>query len=1266
MTNLATYLPQDRRRALARGENLPDRAHGSVLFADISGFTNLTERLHRLFGSRRGAEELTKYLDAVYTVLIAAVENHGGSVIGFAGDAITCWFEQTDEGWATPTRAVACGLALQSAMRPFLSLPLPETPPATLTLKVAIATGPVRRFAVGNPDAYYLDTLAGATISRMATAEHLADKSEIVVDQATADALGSALSLREWRTDPNTAVPFGVVDTLAGSFPLPAPPAPPPTEPAPTLWRTWMPRAVYEREQAFLTEFRPCVALFVRFEGIDYDRDEAQVQLNVFIEHIQTIAERLEGVLLNLTIGDKGSYAYFNFGALTAHEDDARRAVRLATNIAQTAQGLGFLAPVQIGLTQGVMRVGAYGGPTRRTYSALGDEVNLAARLMQAAVPGEILVTGHIHKNAFHYALFNPRPPLQVKGKSDPISVFALVGERKPQTIRLPEPIYALPMVGRQQELHLIEERLEMAQRGRAQLIGLAAEAGLGKSRLVAEVIRLARPKGFIGYGGACQSDGLNTPYLAWKPIWTAFFELDPSIPLSDQTALLTSKLNQLAPTRLSALPLLNVVLGLEMPENDFTRSLEPKHRRSALTALLEDCLRTAAQVAPILIVLEDLHWLDALSFDLLEALAKTLTSSSICFVMAYRPPQLGRLTTPRLESLPSFTKIELSELTPAEAEQVIRAKLAQLFPTPGREIPAELVQMLMTRTQGNPFYLEELLNYLHDRGLDPRTLHTLSQIELPDSLHSLILSRIDQLTEREKSTLRVASIAGRLFRATWLTGYYPELGALPQVRASLDELHSLDITPLDAPEPELAYLFKHIVTHEVTYESLPFATRAKLHEQLATYIEATYAESPPLEVLAFHYGRSQNLPKQHEYFRLAGEAAQRNFANEAALAYYDKLLPLLEENSAKVSLLLKRGAVLELMGAWAEVEQNYHIALSLAETPTETAAIQGLLGKLCRLRGDYEAALEWLRQAQAGYAHLTSKVGLTQTVIEMGMVYSRKGEYDAAQANLHDGLAWARQAGDNSAISAALNNLGLVANSQGDYASAWALYEESYTLRRELGDKWGMAVMLNNLGSIALNRGEYAKAQKLLTEGLALQRSMGDKLGISMSLNNLGGVATHLGDEATAQTLYEESLVLRRALGDKWGIALLLLNLGLLATDRTQYRVAAERFHESLRLCVEIGSKLLLAINQAGLAELAAVQGQMARAAQLASAAETLLSNINGTLESAERERLNKAIAAARTGLEQADFQAAWTKGAQMELETAVAYALEEPTSHH
>ena len=471
MTTLHTYIPQDRLRALARGETLPDRTAGSALFADISGFTALTEGLRESLGPRRGAEELTRHLDAVYTGLIAEIEKYGGSVIDFAGDSITCWFDETG---TTSARVVSCAFALQEVMQAFKAIPLPNGTTTVLALKVAVASGPARRFVVGDPNIHYMDTLAGATVTRTATAEHLLQRGDVLLDEATVNTLEPSWTIREWRIDQDTHERFAVVErglrvVRAGS----ANTDPQPSTLDPNVLRPYLHPAVYERESSqagsFLTEFRPCVVLFVRFIGIDYDSEHAKQHLDSFIRSAQTIVERYEGVSLQITIGDKGSYAYINFGALSTHEDDARRAVKVAIELRNIARQFDFLQPLQIGITQGTMRVGAYGGATRRTYGALGDDVNLAARLMMTATAGEILLSGQVQKATVNDFVFEPRPPLPLKGKAEPLPVFAVTDERKQRAIRLQEPTYALPMVGRTHELQIINEQLELALNAKGQ-----------------------------------------------------------------------------------------------------------------------------------------------------------------------------------------------------------------------------------------------------------------------------------------------------------------------------------------------------------------------------------------------------------------------------------------------------------------------------------------------------------------------------------------------------------------------------------------------------------------------------------------------------------------------------------------------------------------------------------------------------------------------------------------------------------------------------
>jgi class 3 adenylate cyclase/tetratricopeptide (TPR) repeat protein len=1157
---LDAYVPQDRLRALARGQVLPDRTRGSALLADISGFTALTESLRDALGPRQGAEELTHHLGRVYSAVIAEVEKFDGSVISFAGDAVTCWFDGADAA----LRAVTCAFGLQAAVRAFSAITLPDGSTRSLSLKVCVATGDARRFVVGDPDINYIDALAGATVARTSTGERLAGKGEILVDEATERTLRDCVSTTEWRTAEGREK-FAVALALGRRASIVPRSSVPHLEGA--RLKAWIDKSVYERERSgqasFLTEFRPGAVLFVSFTGIDYDAGDAPSRLDAFVRRLQAIAARHGGTVLQLNIGDKGSYAYVNFGALSAHEDDPRRTVATALDLVDGAD-----LQLRIGIAQGVMRVGAYGGPTRRTYGALGDEVNVAARLMTAAGVGEILVSDTVHKAVKRHFAAEPRPALLAKGKAEPLCVFAVIGRQRHRAIRLQEPSYGLPMVGRVRELDAVNARLDLAAEGRGQVIGIVAEAGMGKSRLVAEVVRSARRKGFAGYGGACQSDAVNTPYQAWKSIWQAFFETDPERSSAEQMRLLQGEIGDRAPTRIDAVPLLNVVLDLQMPDNDFTAHLEPKIRQSALHALLEESLKAASKDEPILVVIEDLHWIDALSLELLEQLANALAGHAVAFVLAYRPSQWGSNVS-RLESLPQFTRIALSELTLPEAREAIRAKLAQLYPARDGTVPEGLVEALMARAQGNPFYIEELLNYVRDRGLDPSALR---HLELPDSLHALILSRIDQLSESDKVTLRVASVIGRLFRAEWLTGCYPELGALPAVRAALDQLSNLDITPLDSPEPERRYLFKHIVTHEVTYESLPFATRARLHEQLARYLEGIEA---PVEAIAFHYSRTGNTAKKIEFLRKAGDLAQRNFANDAALGHFASLLALLEDDKEKFRVHLMRGQVAELMGRYADAENDYGAALALAgdDLPAKAAA-QYALGKLNRLRGEYASALEWLGQARELRTRLGDVQGLSQGLLEKGAVLNRTGDLAQARAALNEGLALAREVADKRGVALALNMLGNVAWSQGEYEAARTRFAEGMTLRREIGDPSDIAASLNNLGIVTLVQDDFPSARAYFEESLSIRRAIGEKSGVASSLTNLGVMAMWQGDDDVARASYEEALAMMRDVGDKLGIGLAIFNLGNVALAQGEYANARTLNEEGLALYREIGAK--------------------------------------------------------------------------------------------
>jgi predicted ATPase/class 3 adenylate cyclase len=856
--------------------------------------------------------------------------------------------------------------------------------------------------------------------------------------------------------------------------------------------RSWLLPPVYERLNAgkgeFLAELRPAAVLFLSFRGIDYDGDEtAGAKLDAYIRWVQNVLVRYDGYLLQLTVGDKGSYLYAAFGALIAHEDDAARAVSAALELRAPPGHLDFINQVQIGLSQGQIFAGAYGGTMRRTYGGLGDEVNLAARLMQAAGPDQVLVSSPARQSTGDLFAWDTLPPFKVKGKTQPVQAFSLVGLKERPAIRLQEPTYTLPMVGREAELNLIEQKLSLAVAGHGQIVALSAEAGMGKSRLVAEVIRLANDRQFVGYGGECQSYGTNISYLVWQPIWRSFFGIDPAWDTAKQVNVLARQLRLIDPALEPRLPLLGLALGLSLPDNDLTRSFDAKLRKESLESLLVDCLRGRAKITPTFLVLEDCHWLDPLSYDLLEEIGRSIVDLPVLLVMAYRPPDSQSLQTPRVGSLPYFSEIRLNDFTPEEAQRLITLKLNQFFgpqPEPHHAIAAQagpdigrelmmrwqnLVEQITTRAQGNPFYIEELLNYLKDRGFDPTSYEEVDLFDLPTSLHSLILSRIDRLTETQKSLVKVASVIGRLFRAAWLWGVYPELGDPTDIKVDLETLGRLELTPMDTPEPELTYLFKHFITQEVAYESLPYATRAFLHEQLAWFIERAYNATLEqfIDLLAFHYERSQNEAKKREYLRKAGELAQAGYANETAISYYQRLLPLLPNNE-QIAVMLKLGEVLQLVGQWQEAGELYRQILDLAEQLNDRPArawCRTAMGDLFRKQGLYTEAAAWFERARIAFEELGNRAGVGQVLHYGGTLAAQQGDYAESNRLYMESLAIRREMGDRANVAKVLINLGLDAHELGDYESAHKLYQESLELQRQLGDKWAIASRLNNLG---------------------------------------------------------------------------------------------------------------------------------------------------------------------------------------------------------
>jgi tetratricopeptide (TPR) repeat protein len=1167
--NPEAYIARDRRRALAAGLDLPDRVVGSALFADISGFTPLTEALATELGPQRGSEELTVNLGRVFSAVIAELDAFGGDVIYFSGDAITCWIDG-DDGLA----AVSAAQAMIRAIERTGLIVTPNGTEVRLSMKVAVAVGRARRFVVGDPDVQLIDVLAGTLVDDLAEAEHHAEKGEVVLEPSAIASLGERVVLGEHRLDSETDREYAVLAEV------PAPAArieviEPPVLPE-ELVRPWLLPAVYERIRTgrgeFLTEIRLAIPVFLRFGGIDYDEDDdAARKLDEFVRGAQRIMAGYGGNVLQLTLGDKGAYLYGVFGSPIAHEDDPARAAAAALEL-RDLEKTTSARDVQIGITRGRLRSGTYGHPMRRTFVCLGDEVNLSARLMSAAPAHRIYVSERIQQAAGEAFIWERLPDMKVKGKSKPVAVYALGGSLERASRRKTR--FELRLVGRRRELATLQTRLAEARGGHGRILGIAAEAGMGKSRLVAEFVRSARRSGHLVAFGECQAFGTNTAYFVFREIWRRLLKLEDGDPQATQVAFLEREVAGIDPALVARVPLLSPIVELPIPDSELTRSFDAKLRKASLEDLLTTVLAAKAGEEPLVVVLEDCHWIDELSRDLLRMLVRAASSLRVLFVLAYRPAATpgGDLG---LESLPYFEEMALDRLDEEDATAVVRSKLEQVMGQ-GAVAPDDLARTVAERADGNPLYIEELVSFITSRGLDLTDPSAIERLQLPESLQTIILSRIDTVPEAPRRTMKVASVVGRVFRAPVLPGAYEELGTLDAVRGDLEVLRQADLVGLEREE-DLSYLFKHAVTQEVAYESMPFRMRSMLHRRVGDYLAASDPEGVDrnLDLLAHHYWLGDDEAKKRAFLDRAAAAAQKSYANTAAIDYYTRLTPLLPDEQ-RGARLLELGKVLELVGDWARAETVVREALALAIQLDDSDAegwAEAALAEISRKQGQFDDAAAHLASATTLFQAEGDDAGLGQVEHLAGTVCAQRGDLPGARRHYQASLGIRERLGDLAKMGALYSNLAIVAEYSGDLPLTRQMGERALELRTSANDRWGIGVSLGNLAAIAVKEGALDEARARSEAAIRVLGEVGDRWMTANAENNLGNAARDLGDYPAARAAYAAALRTFAERDDRWALAILLEDIGLLASAMGNHARAVELVEAASALREEIGA---------------------------------------------------------------------------------------------
>ena len=889
---LASFLPDRLVRRLLEEPQAAGRAHadrlvGALLLADISGFTAITERLAA--GGPGGAEELRGLLDGAFSPLLELIAGTGGDVLKFAGDALlACWpapaGDLDERGLAAATAAAAgCAEAMQAALGRFAAA---ERLP--LALRIGIGAGEVVVLDVGGERERRELLVAGAAVPQTTGAAERARPGQVVLAQP-------ALDLVE--RDP------GVTPRPAG-----APGRPPAVPPAPgdegvaALVAPYLPRAMLASmvagHEEWLAELRQITVVFANLP--DLDHRAGLEEADELMRALQSAMYRYEGSINKLSVDEKGItlVAALGLPPLT-HEDDPARGVQAAMAMRETLAGLG--RRVAIGVTTGRAFCGTVGSPRRREYTMLGAVVNLAARLMQEAGDG-VLCDAATAQAARSAVAFETLAPVRVKGRADPVPVYR-PGRPDRAAGRGPEPVVRGPLVGREEE----SERLGGALRrltadvddgpGVVQVLVLEGDPGAGKSRLVAELVDQAVGVGVPVLAGAGDAVERNTPWHAWRELFGRLPVFDGTDPGARRRLVLDllgpdPELRDLA-------PLLNPVLALELPETAASAELSGQGRAGRTRDLLVLLLRAVVGDKPTVLVIEDAHWLDSASTGLVLALSRERLP--LLLVVATRSRSEGGTVEDelaweayrRLLRAPNIELLILDRLSAAAVEALVGQRLGTTT------VPEVLTRLVEEKAEGNPLFTEELTLALRDAGLvrvvDGR-VELASDVpdvlarRLPHTVHGAITSRIDRLSPTQQLTVKVASVIGRVFAVGILRDVHPLRQAVAlTLSADLTEIERADLTVLDTPEPDLSYLFKHVIVQEAAYNLMLMSQRRQLHRSVAEWYEQ--AGGGDLALLAHHWRLAEVPAKAVGYLERAGTEALREGAYAEAVRFFTALL---------------------------------------------------------------------------------------------------------------------------------------------------------------------------------------------------------------------------------------------------------------------------------------------------------------------------------------------------------------------------------------
>ena len=1077
----------------------------AVLFADISGFTSLTERLAKK--GAVGAEELTAALNSYFGELIGIVGRFGGDVLKFAGDALLATFEDRVAGQDlqdAAARAVSASLVIQRQMEDF-----PEVEGQKLSLKIALAAGDLRLMHLGGVFGRCELLMVGDSLKELGDANDLAGPGDIIAADSfwrrvNSLATGTPIEggnhrihsvsreTEEFETDGEsgqltlTNAPFRLSSIAA--------------------MRGYIPAAVFARLMAgqtdWLGELRKVTVVFGNLPGFNLKTPVREAQRVMSV--LQRTMYRFEGSLNKLSVDDKGVSMLAGFGLPPiAHEDDAARAIGAALELRERISELGWKC--SIGVATGRIFCGAYGNEQRREYTMIGDTVNTSARLMQAA-RGGILCEQSTWQGAKSRFDFDTLEPMKMKGKSEPVPCYRPLELRARTRQRS---AHEITIIGRDAEQQLFAKLLDdLGEHQQSSVMLLEGEAGSGKSHLVNAFTQRAEAAGCRVLHGQADAIERSTPWYPWRTVIAdivGLAELGRDHNVLSQAICEQFKLDD---EFQKLLPLLSSILPVTWPDNEWTAQMKGAIRADNTNRLLVQLIALTAQNAPLVIALDDTHDFDSASLKLLRSVS---TKVEPLHILVAARPLTQPLTRPlaraaaAIMELPTSHLIPLEPMDPEDSVRMARHLLKVEY------LPKPVEQLVRNRGQGLPLYVEELAITLRDTGTievsdgTARLTGDLDQFELrevSESLERVIVNRVDRLQPSEQLALKVASVVGFEFSHLALRDVFPIEHERDALQEHLESLDSSRLIRRIENRTELEYAFRNRTIREVTYNLVLVKHRTELHAAIAAWIEKHYAGELDAHYprLATHWRRAGEPARAIDYLERAGENALENNANQEAVRFYRRALELEAELDQRVEPL-RRGKwqrryaeALYRLGDMNGSLKQFREAVCLfghpdSETPVSTVC-----------HGGVEMARQLFNRIRVGL--VGKPVGRPgEALIEAVRAYERlfeinyiRNDMPATLVATFRALRLAERYGSSPELARCYSNMSAMTSAMMLRKAAYRYAGRARSIAAKSDDRPATAYV-DTINSLAyISHGDWEQARKTLDTGITLCHEIGDR----------------------------------------------------------------------------------------------------------------------------------------------------------------------------